>query len=415
VRVALACALACLGCAELAVCPNADLGPLPRAPAYAFVASDYASSAIGLLDEQGEVIREAWLDSGTAPAGLVTPLSGDVVLASNPLAPCVVAVIDRYLTDVVTLLDVCAPEPLLGQLAVGAGRSNPRDVVALDERRALVSRYSSRLGPDVSPMERGNDLLLIDWRERRVLSRVDLAALDVHEPEHVLARPDRMVRLERDGASVVIVGLARLGADYMVAGRGAVAVIEVDALTARALELPGLANCGEVDAVPGHAQLAVVTCAGRPFAPIDERRDEAGVVLLELVDGAVQVRGGWHARQHPDAPVLNAWSVPLSDRQVVTIAMGDFLADLDDRAGLVDPHGGEAASLMRAGDAFVLGDGAFDPGSGLLLVPDADRGGMRRFQVDGDGTTDGIVERELVPTATCRGLPPREVRRIAGP
>lgn len=410
-RRALACALLLLGCAEPSTCPHADLGPLPRTPTYAFVASDYATSAIGLLDEHGELLHEAWLDSGTVPPGLVTPLSGDVVLGSSPLAPCVIAVIDRYRTDAITFLDVCAPEPLLGQLTVGAGRSNPRDVVSLDDRRALVSRFSSHLGPDVGERERGNDLVLIDWRERRVLSRIDLSSLDAHEPEHALARPDRLVRLERDGASVVVVGLARLSADYMVTGPGAIGVVDVDGFAVHRVDLPGLSNCGEVDAVPGHPELAVVTCAGPPFVPADDRRSEAGVALLELVDGEVRVRAGWHAAQHPEAPVLNAWSVPLDAARVVTVAMGDLAAGLDDRAGVIDPHDGATTLLMQAGDAFVLGDGAFDAERGMLLLPDADRGGMRRFEVD----PDGVVERETVLTSSCRGLPPREVRRIAGP
>lgn len=401
-----------IACAEPVTCPHADLAPLAQRPAYVFVASDYGSSAIGLLDADGALLREAWLDSGTVPPGLVTPLSGDVVLASGSLAPCVVAVIDRFGADVVTFLDVCASQPLLGQMVVGSGRSNPRDVVLLDGDRALVSRFSSAAAPDAPPLERGNDLLLIDWRARRVLSRVDLSRHDTHEPEHALARPDRMVRLERDGAGVVIVGLARLSTDYMVAGPGAVAVVNAAELTHHALALPGLSNCGEVDAVPGRPELAVVTCAGRAFASVEERAREAGLALLELAEGEVRVRGAWYAGQHEGSALLSAWSIPLSAERVVSIAMGDFSAGLDDRAYVVDPQRGSVPTRMaEARDAFVLGDGAFDSEAGLLLVPDAERGGIRRFSVD----ARGIAERELVFTAPCRGLPPREVRRLERP
>ncbi len=412
----IALALELIACAEPASCAPADLSPLASPPAFAFVASDYASSAIGLLDEDGQLVREAWLDSGTVAPSVVTALSGDVVLGSTPLAPCVLTVVDRRGTDVVTFLDVCARDSVVrGQLDVGASfHANPQDVIPVDDTLALVSRYAPNRAPDAAELDRGNDLLVIDWRAPSVLSRVDLSALDADvNGEIAYARPGRMALLTNGSARRVVIGLARLTSDFQVAGPGAIGVLDLDTMEARAVSLSGLANCGELDAAPGSASVAIVTCAGVPFAPPDDRRAGAGVASIELdAGGEVTVKSAWRAVDHPSSPVFDAWSVPISAERVVTIAMGDLRASLNDRAGAIELDHEASPILMEAGSAFVLGDGAFAAQSRLLLVPDADRGGVRRFRVDLDGT---IRELDLAPTSGCRGLPPREVRAIAAP
>lgn len=408
-RAALALLLA--SCAEPSSCPPADLSPLDAEPAFAFVASDYASSAIGLLDSDGALIREAWIDSGTVAPGLVPALSGDVVLASSPPSRCVVAVIDRSGTDVITFLDACADDDvLLGQIDVGPTfDANPQDLLALDDTRALVSRHEPNLLPSADELERGNDLLVIDWRRGRVLSRVDLSALDVLDGERIYARPGRMVRVGGGEAGAIVVGLARLGEDFMRPGPGAVAIVDPGSLEVSALSLDGLLDCVEVDAVPGEATTAIVTCQGAPFGDSESRREGAGVAAVELgEDGEVHVRATWRAARHPSSPVFNTWSVPLAVDRVVTIAMGDLRARIGDRAGLIElaPED-EAPLLMEAAEAFVLGDGAYDATRGLLLIPDAHEGTIRRFAMGASP-----VEADPVLAAGCRGLPPREIRRI---
>src|SRR5690606_36446605 len=147
-----------LACAEPTSCPPADLAPIAGEPAYAFVGSDYASSVIGVLDADGNLLCEAWIDSGTVTPTLVPAVSGDTVLG-GPLAPCVVTVIDRD-ADVLTFLDACAErDVLLGQLDVGPTfYANPQDAIAIDETRALVSRSQPNLRPGADELERGNDL-----------------------------------------------------------------------------------------------------------------------------------------------------------------------------------------------------------------------------------------------------------------
>ncbi|MCZ7677427.1 MAG: hypothetical protein M5U28_01080 [Sandaracinaceae bacterium] len=402
-------ALLAAACTEPASCPPADLAPLDGAPAWAFVASDYASSAVGLLEADGSMLREAWLDTGTAAPGLVATLSGDVVLASSPPAPCVLTVIDRSGTDVVTLIDACASEPSITQIDVGPTfEANPQDVLVVDGARALVSRHEPSLHPSAAELERGNDLLAVDWRDGRVLSRVDLSALDAVDGERAYARPARMVRLRRGARDAIVVGLARLSEDFMRAGPGAVAVLDTATMRASEVALEGLVNCGEVDAAPGEPAVAIVTCQGASFGDAEERRAGAGVAALELgEDGGVVVRSAWRAADHPESPVFNTWSVPLSGERVVTVAMGDLRQGVGDALGLVDLSSGEATLLFEAGTAFVLGDGAYDAGARLLLLPDAHEGTIRRFEMS-------EPPRELSPVeaSSCRGLPPREVRRI---
>lgn len=396
-----------VGCAEPVSCPPADLAPIEGEPAYAFVASDYASSAVGILDADGDVLREAWIDSGTTPPGIVAAVSGDVVLGSSPLAPCVVTVIDRSGTDVLTFLDACSDDVLIGQLDVGPSfYANPQDAIAIDETRALVSRSEPNGQPGAAEIERGNDLLVVDWRAGEILSRIDLSALDHAQGERVYARPERMALLENEDARVVVVGLARLTGHYTV-GPGALGIVDLATLEPRALELEGLSNCREVDAVPGAPNAAFVTCNGTSFGTADDRREGAGVVALALEpDGGVSVRAVWRAADHPDAPVFNTWTVPLSAERVVAIAMGDVGRELDDRAAVL-AFDGEPEMLVEADDAFVLGDGTFDAERGLLLLPDARAGTIRRFAMES--------ARELEPAvaSACRALPPREIRRIA--
>jgi hypothetical protein len=406
-------AILLFACGTPDACPPAHLLPLDHDPSFAVVSSDYASSAIALLDEDGELLTEAWLDSGTVAPGVVAALSGDVVLSTSPVAPCVLTVIDRYGTDVVTFLDTCGADAgaVIAQIDVGSAfRANPQDAVGLDDTRAFVSRSDPNLDPDTNERERGSDLLLVDFRAGRVLSRVDLSALDVDaDGEHVFARPGRMVRLAAGGTERVVVGLGRLSLDFRVSGPGGLGVVDPQTLAVSGLELPDLAACDELDAVPGEPALALVTCRGPAYLhDEEERRARTGLVLVELDErGALRVRARWEAAAHPGAPVFNTWSVPVSAERVVSVAMGDLVLGVNDRVGLIEiATSGASPILMDAGSAFVIGDGAYTHDK--LLLPDGETGLVRRFVLDG-------APRELDPvdTAGCRRLPPREVRPLS--
>lgn len=378
-------------------CAPSDLEPLSATPSFAVVASDYSSSAVGLLDAEGEVISEAWLDSGSAPPGIVAALSGDVSLPSAPVRRCTLAVLDRFGTDVLTLLDTCSQTPIRMQVDVGPGFSaNPHDVLRVDGALWL-SRYD--LNPSVEPsaIERGNDVAIVEGG--RVVARVDLSAGDAGE---AIARPSRMAWLEGSGGHRrVVVGLARLSADFMVAAEGAVAVIDPETRAVELVELPGLAQCGELDAIDDRL---VVTCTGAPFADEAERRATAGVVALALdAGGALAIVSAWRAADHPGAPVPSGPTVPLAADRWVTLAWGDLLEDIPDRVLIVRPD--TEAQVLFTAPPFTIGEGAYDAAADLLLLPDADAGVIRRFHADG-------AELTPVPVTTCHGLPPREIARL---
>ncbi|MBZ0118991.1 MAG: hypothetical protein K8H88_18490, partial [Sandaracinaceae bacterium] len=199
-------------CSPAPRCPVADLAPLPAPPRYAVVASDYASSAIALLDDEGALVTEAWMDSGTFAPRVVAALSGDVVLPTAPLDGCTLGVVDRFTTDVVTLLDVCshdregviehAIDARAGTRDEDAAFSpNPQDILLIGG-----SHWISRLNPHPEGAA-GNDLIRVD-AGGAVVERVDLGALDVVTGERFYARPSRMVAIDR----FLVVGLARLTA-----------------------------------------------------------------------------------------------------------------------------------------------------------------------------------------------------------
>ncbi|MGB0680736.1 MAG: hypothetical protein ACPGUV_13875, partial [Polyangiales bacterium] len=84
------------------------LRPLAETPALALLRSDFASTAIDLLDGAGAVQARRWLHSGARPPGLVAALSGDVVLPSGPAPAGELVLIDRLRTDVLTFASFAA-------------------------------------------------------------------------------------------------------------------------------------------------------------------------------------------------------------------------------------------------------------------------------------------------------------------
>lgn len=418
---ALATALACcaLACAEqepdaIGGVPGFGDDP-PRAPAdgldpeplaYAVVSSDRTISSVALLTPEGEVLRRAFVHSGSATVGLVTALSGDVVVPSSSGDPRVLTLIDRFRADVVTRIDVASGE-VLGQLRVqarAAGQSafssNPQDLATLGAREAWLSRYNPNADAEPEDADAGNDLVRIDPRTlERSEERIDLSPLDTmaervnpdsdeREQVRAYARPGRIVSLGRK----LVVGLSRISLRFDALGEGAVALVDVDSGEVQALPLPGLRNCSQVVAVPDDATHVVVGCTG-PLAR-GSGREYAGVALLSLEFGELVVERMWRAADEPDAPIAVFNVVSLGDTLVAAVAPGDEGERRPDQLYRVDLATGSQQRLVAAGDAWVLGDGAYNPRTRLLLVPDA--------STDGDGR----------PTAGLRRLELNEAREL---
>src|ERR1700753_357244 len=103
-------ALTVLFAASLAACDAAPkakgLASTAQAASFAVVESDYTATAISLLDADGELLRDDFIDSASAMSGLVSALSGDVVLPTRSGQPGVLTLIDRLKTDVVTRIQL---------------------------------------------------------------------------------------------------------------------------------------------------------------------------------------------------------------------------------------------------------------------------------------------------------------------
>ena len=155
--------------------------------AYAAVASDRTVTTIALLAPNGKRLRADFVDSGSASAGLVTALSGDVMVPTRSGDPETLTLIDRYRTDVVTRIDVASGDVLAqiqtqtpnAQGQKTAFSSNPQDYTHVSAHSAWVTRYNANPAAS-NDVDRGNDMLELDpTRGTRTGRRIDFSALDV--------------------------------------------------------------------------------------------------------------------------------------------------------------------------------------------------------------------------------------------
>jgi hypothetical protein len=203
-----------------------------------------------------------------------------------------------------------------------------------------------------------------------------------------------------------------MSADFRRSGPGAIAIVDAAARArTQLIELPSLADCAIVAAVPGDAGRAAVLCSGPAFGDEEIRRASAGVVRLAVDDaGTVAVDARWIASEHPAEPSPTAGLVPLDARRLALVAdqRGEMPPSSVDELVVLDLESAAATVLHESASSFVLGDGAFDPDTGLLLVPDAESRAILRFDV----SSAEVALRDTVAIPTCRTLPPRQVRRV---
>lgn len=431
--ICMAMAAGAIGCGEEA--EQVELERIAQVPKYGVVSSDRTSAAIGLLDEEGEVIERSWLHSGTASTGLSATLSGDVVLPTEPTEPDVLAVIDRLETDVLTRIRMPEGE-VLGQVKthrpVGMGgaadagtggmetgySSNPQDYLYVDEDTAWVTRHKPNVNSDAPAINRGSDMLEIDPSTMtRTGNRIDFSALNTTattmpedgEPEEVTvyAMPSRMVKI----GDHVVVGLARLSADFGAAGEGMVALVDLEAETVEGFELSGLANCLSVYPLPDADDRVLVACDGfaQPYGDPVQTRMSSGLIVLSIDDeGEASIELEWRPADYPDAAITTRAATPIGDNRLAVGTFGDFTNDTPDRMYLLDMESGEQELLFETETQVEIGDGAYDPDTGLLLLPDASSG-VRRYRVDEEGN---VEDDGLVMGLSFRDLPPRMVRPL---
>jgi hypothetical protein len=396
---------------------TAALEALDTMPRYAVVSSDFSSSSIATLDEDFVVIDESWINSGTTYPGLVATLSGDVVLPSRQAADGTFAVIDRFLTDVVTRFFVPSGN-LNGQVRthgdVGESgfSSNPQDFIFASEDSAWAPRYESNLNPSAPPENQGNDLIEVNPSDMSVTgARIDLSSLDVTAtamtPDgavevDVFARPSRGVLV----GSTIVVGLDRISANFDAAGSGMVALVDLEDESVAGMELPGLQSCGNVLPVPGVPSKVVVACVGFavPFGDEPQVRASSGIALLDVNESGVTIERVWRVADHPsDAIAVNSVAV-VDEQRVVGVATGDFETTVDELY-LIDLVTGSQELIHDSIGSFVIGLSAYDPDSKMLYVPDAAENAVLEFAV-GEGSFVEVGSTEIAPSLS---LPPTKV------
>ncbi len=418
-----AAGLALLGaCGEspLNECAPARLAPLARPASYAVVTTDYTATAVALLDADGALLSEAWIDSGTTATGLGATLNGDVVMPSTPLRDGQLTLIDRFVTDVVTRISLAEPT-LRVQAEVRASPAsrswspNPHDVTGRAATELVLTRFEANSLPGAPLLDRGDDVVRLDLSSRAVVARVDLAPLGADVGgERIGARPDGLTRV----GTRYLVGLARLSLDFMRAAPGAVALVDLDAETASAVPIAGLEYCGEVRAL--EAPLAepapatgdvdvVVLCQGATFVSEAGRRATAGLAVVRVPSrGDARVLSVWRASEHESLGSPTNLVALLGGGRALYAARGEGSAGTTDRLVAVELATGEAQTVYVSELRFALFNGAYDAGRALLLVPEAERG-VHRFDV-GDGFE--LRSRDFVDTSPCRRLPARQVSAL---
>ncbi len=373
--------------------PQRD-GTCPRA--WAVVSSDYASSSIAVLSQDGTVLSGSMISSAAPATGTSAALSGDVVVAREPPPASdgdALFVVDRYPNAVVTRL---APSTgtVTAQHSVATGfASNPHDVLALGDGRAYVARYGTNPKPGREPNDAGNDLLVLDAKSLVALGRVDLASAGAPLP----ARPDRLLRT----GPLVTVLLGRIDDGFRDALDGRLAVVDPtkDAVSFTT-DLTGLANCGALASSADGATIAVA-CSG-VFSAGAGQLDRSDVALVDATKSPFVMTTRLAVAKPLGAPVAPAiaWD---ADR-IVGVAYGSNDASGGRSDVLWMSRGGAAPTVIAtASKAFVFGDVACSPCNGICLVSDAGSGTVRRFR------WTGSAYEELAPTRIdgAVGLPPR--------
>jgi hypothetical protein len=409
-------------------------GGSPESPrGYAVVSGDYSVVSIGALHPDGELREREIIHSGSAPAGLVTALSGDVTVADNATDPGVLTVIDRFRTDVVTRLDLTSGD-VLGQVKThrpnaesidDAYSSNPHAYLFIDEDNAWVTRYEPNPDVALNDIDRGADLLRLNPTTfDRTQDRIDFSSWnsegerenpDTGATETVLiyARPSGMVRV----GSYVAVGIEAISLGYDAAGPGMVALVDLEAQeVVQMLEVTGLLNCGDVNNVPNDDTRVAVGCSGF-YRSV--QRDGAGLVMLVLDDDELTIEHVWRAKDHPEDALTIYGVCALSATEVVATAAGGVELDDEgeplqptDKLFVIDLESGKQEQVLEAGMSYVIGGPAYDANMKLLLVPDATTSssgkpsaGIRRYQRKDDGSFE-----ELSTTKIDDILPPRQIR-----
>jgi len=372
---------------------------------YAVANSDFTSTNISALSSTGAVLSESVISSGSAPPGLSTALSGDVVFPSTAPASGKLLLIDRYPNSVLTWIQPSTGD-VIQQLPVGTGfAANPHDYLELANDKAYVSRYESNSTPGQSAFDAGGDLLIVDPTANAITGRVGLAT---EGDGAFLPRPDRLLLVGQE----VWVSLHRFDADFKSAGDARIVGLDPsrDEIS-WTLDLPGVANCGGVARSPS-GKVVALACSG-VYSDLDSEQKPAptlrsALVLLDATREPPVVIRYFDAAINLGAP-LGSTIAFASETLLVGVALGDATANRTDLAFTLDTEAGTPNVLLDAGAAFALGEVQCAPGcSDSCFLADAQANELHVWKISGSTLTPA----PSVKTDPSVGLPPRAIGRL---
>lgn len=390
-----------LGCGDAPV-------PLPvdtSACELVAVVSDYRSTAVSLLTGDGSPCALDVLTSGSRPPGLLTALSGDVTLPSEPASVGAIELIDRYPNAVLTRLGLDSLE-VSRQARLSPGfAGNPQDLVALPPSLLVVSRLERDPATEL-----GSDLLLLSGEDLSPRGRIDLGLLAVPGFD---AMPARLAV----AAGRLWVGLSHLSTDFRRAGPGRIAALSLAATAPdtpladpETVALPGLTNCGQLAKSPDEDAIWVV-CAGL-FASADGARQQGSGLARISTSAALTPTADLIATAETLGRPLAFPLAPLSANAVAVVLSGDLTDQTPDRLVIARQRATGApleVTDLATGGPFELSGLTFLDETSLLLLADGDPRAprLRRFDLAAS------PPRELAPVTVSRtGLPPRQVVRL---
>ena len=357
------------------------------------VNSDYlSSSSVSFLDREGSLLLDGCFNSGSG-------LSSDVVLPTEIPPGGPIAVIDRG-NAAITWLDpaTCAP---LRQLSVGTGfASNPHDVVTLSASKAYVTRMEENGNPTPAPedFDDGNDVLIIDPSQPKVVGRIDLAPF---APAGLLPRADRGLLV----GGTVYVSLNVYSADYASYGAGRIVMIDpaTDQVTGT-IDIPGAKNCGAMTYIPA-ANGLFIACNGAYGDPAGQAAGSAVAAIdLGMLGPAVVLQVA--ATAAVGVPFSNTALAALDGMTALAVANGDFSHVPPDALWSLPLHGAAPTKVFDSAEGFAIGAVLVDAEKHHVLAADGTTKSSAYLRIF-DFSSGVFTASKTVETNLTQKLPPR--------
>jgi hypothetical protein len=357
------------------------------------------STSISFLDRDGNLVQDGCFNSGTGATGTTPTLSGDVVLPTQvpPGGPVVLIDRDRGY-NTLTWLDPTNCK-MLRQLAVGTGfYSNPHDVVTLSASKAYVTRNSENgaATPDPNDFDDGDDLLIIDPTQRKILGRIDLKPL---APAGVLPCADRALLAE----GTVFVSLNAISLDFATYGTGRIVMVDpvTDHVTGF-IDLPGAKNCGAMTYLAAERKL-MVACTGS-YSDV-QQTDTSAIVTLDLGVFPPAVVAQVAATSVGGRPFTNATLAALDGIAAFAVTFGDPSNVPPDRLWSLPIDGNLPVKVFDSNEAFSMGAVLADSRNSRVLVADG-TGNSPAFLRFFDYSAGTFMAGKTVQSNPKKNLPP---------